>query len=83
MKVQQIAAFCDGAVGGSPAGVVICDALPHAAVMQAVAAEAGEGVFRLQLNKAKITVEGCRAGAMMTAALQSPPTRSKPAPPNS
>lgn len=125
MNVQQIAAFCDGTVGGSPAGVVICDALPDAATMQAVAAEVGcpetafvapagegwhvryfapevevdfcghatialgtalalrrgDGVFKLQLNKAKITVEGRRAGAMMTASLQSPPTRSRPAPP--
>lgn len=125
MNVQRIAAFCDGAVGGSPAGVVICDALPDAATMQAVAAEVGysetafaaplgegwrvryfapeievdfcghatialgtalalrqgDGVFKLHLNKASITVEGRRSGATMTAALQSPPTRSRPASP--
>ena len=124
MNVQQIAAFCDGAVGGSPAGVVVCDALPDAATMQAVAAKVGhpetafaapagegwrvryfapevevdfcghatialgaalalargDGVFNLQLNHAGITVEGRRSGATMTAALQSPPTRSRPAP---
>ena len=124
MGVQRFAAFCDGAVGGSPAGVVVCDALPDAAAMQAVAAEVGypetafaapagegwrvryfapevevdfcghatialgaalalrrgDGVFKLQLNKASITVEGRRSGATMTAALQSPPTRSGPAP---
>lgn len=124
MNVQQIAAFCDGAVGGSPAGVVVCDVLPDAATMQAVAAEVGypetafaapagegwrvryfapevevdfcghatialgtalalrqgDGVFKLQLNKARITVEGRRLGARMTAALQSPSTHSRPAP---
>jgi len=124
MNVQRIAAFCDGAVGGSPAGVVVCDVLPDAATMQAVAAEVGypetafaapagegwrvryfapgievdfcghatialgtalalrrgDGVFNLQLNKASITVEGRCFGATMTAALQSPPTRSRPAP---
>lgn len=124
MKVQRIAAFCDGAVGGSPAGVVVCDVLPDAAAMQAVAAEVGysetafaapagdgwrvrylapeievdfcghatialgtalallrgDGVFNLQLNKASITVEGRCLGTTMTAALQSPPTRSRPAP---
>ena len=125
MNVQQIAAFCDGAVGGSPAGVVVCDVLPDAATMQAVAAKVGypetafaapagegwrvryfapevevdfcghatialgaalalrrgNGVFKLQLNKVGITVEGRQSGAIMTAALQSPPTRSRPAPP--
>ena len=123
MNVQQIAAFCDGAVGGSPAGVVICDALPDAATMQAVASKVGhpetafaaptgegwrvryfapevevdfcghatialgtaltlargDGLFKLQLNRANITVEGRRWGATMTAALQSPPTHSRPA----
>ena len=125
MNVQQIAAFCDGTVGGSPAGVTLCDVLPGAATMQATAAEVGypetvfaaplgegwrvryfapevevdfcghatialgmalalrqgDGIFKLQLNKASITVEGRRSGATMTAALQSPPTRSRPAPP--
>lgn len=38
----------------------------------------GDGVFRLQLNDARITVEGQRTGA----ALQSPPTRSAPAAPD-
>jgi PhzF family phenazine biosynthesis protein len=47
MNVQRFAAFSDGDVGGNPAGVVICDALPDAARMQAVAAEVGysETVF--------------------------------------
>jgi PhzF family phenazine biosynthesis protein len=122
MNVQAIAAFSDGAVGGSPAGILICDVLPDAGAMQAIAAklgypetafaapaeegwrvryfapevevdfcghatialgtalalQQGDGIFGLQLNKTKITVEGCRA--TMTAALQSPPTRSEPAP---
>ena len=41
----------------------------------------GDGVFPLTLNQASITVEGFRDGANVAAALQSPPTRSKPAPP--
>lgn len=123
MDVQRIAAFCLGDVGGNPAGVVIGDALPEPAVMQAVAAEVGyaetafaapeddgwrvryfapqvevpfcghatialgaalalrlgDGVFPLQLNAGRITVEGSRSGDGLFAALQSPPTRSKPA----
>lgn len=39
----------------------------------------GDGLFRLALNKANITVEGFRDGANFAAALQSPPTRSAPA----
>jgi PhzF family phenazine biosynthesis protein len=121
MKVERIAAFADGEVGGNPAGVVICDDLPEAIAMQTLAAEVGysetvfaapsdkdwrvryfapevevdfcghatialgaalasrygDGTFRLQLNNAEITVEGRRAGSAMTAALQSPPTRSE------
>ncbi|HYO75353.1 MAG TPA: PhzF family phenazine biosynthesis protein [Thermoanaerobaculia bacterium] len=42
----------------------------------ALSAQYGEGVFDLTLNDAAITVEGRRAGALMAAALQSPPTRS-------
>jgi PhzF family phenazine biosynthesis protein len=47
MKVERIAAFADGEVGGSPAGVVICDVLPDAIAMQALATEIGysETVF--------------------------------------
>jgi PhzF family phenazine biosynthesis protein len=41
----------------------------------------GDGVFPLTLNQASITVEGFRDGANVAAALQSPPTHSKPAPP--
>ena len=41
----------------------------------------GDGIFQLTLNQASITVEGFRDGANVAAALQSPPTRSKPAPP--
>lgn len=123
MNVQRIAAFSDGATGGNPAGVVLCDVLPDAASMQAAAAEIGysetafaaptkdgwrvryfapeievpfcghatialgaalalahgDGIFGLQLNDARITVEGRRTGTALVAALQSPPTRSTPA----
>ncbi|TIT34105.1 MAG: PhzF family phenazine biosynthesis protein [Mesorhizobium sp.] len=41
----------------------------------------GDGIFALTLNQATITVEGFRDGANIVAALQSPPTRSRPAPP--
>jgi len=41
----------------------------------------GDGVFALTLNQASITVEGFRDGENVAAALQSPQTRSKPAPP--
>jgi PhzF family phenazine biosynthesis protein len=46
----------------------------------ALAERHGEGVFRLKLNHARITVEGWREGGRMMAALQSPPTRSAPLP---
>ncbi len=47
MTVQHISAFSNGPQGGNPAGVVLCDALPEAAVMQKQAAEIGysETVF--------------------------------------
>lgn len=121
MEIQHIAAFADGSHGGNPAGVVLCQILPDAAVMQAVAAEVGysetvfaapadgewwvryfapemevefcghatialgaalehgEGIFQLWLNHARITVEGCRTEGALSAALQSPPTRSSAA----
>ncbi|QPC89439.1 PhzF family phenazine biosynthesis protein [Mesorhizobium sp. INR15] len=41
----------------------------------------GDGTFVLTLNQASITVEGFRDGENVAAALQSPPTRSKPASP--
>ena len=41
MNVLKIAAFSDGETGGNPAGVVIGDALPPAAQMQAIAHEVG------------------------------------------
>ena len=40
----------------------------------------GDGLFSLMLNGADITVEGRRSGEHFAAALQSPPTRSSPAP---
>jgi len=39
--VLRISAFSDGNTGGNPAGVWIGDVLPHAAKMQAIAAEVG------------------------------------------
>lgn len=47
MHVQRISAFSDAGRGGNPAGVVITDALPDAASMQALAADVGysETVF--------------------------------------
>ncbi|OBQ67560.1 PhzF family phenazine biosynthesis protein [Mesorhizobium erdmanii] len=41
----------------------------------------GDGIFPLVLNQANITVEGFRDGMNVAAALQSPATHSKPAPP--
>lgn len=46
----------------------------------ALAGREGDGVFPLALNAARITVEGRREGGRIHAALQSPPTRSAPAP---
>ena len=46
----------------------------------ALAQQHGDGVFPLTLNHAQITVEGRRAGDLVAAVLQSPPTRSQPAP---
>lgn len=47
----------------------------------ALALAHGDGTFALELNDARITVEGRRNGAIVMAALQSPPTRSAPASP--
>ena len=44
----------------------------------ALALENGDGVFRLTLNHAEITVEGRRDGPVVNAALYSPPTSSRP-----
>lgn len=46
----------------------------------ALALQHGDGVFALTLNQARITVEGRRDQGTVAAALQSPPTRSQPAP---
>ncbi len=45
----------------------------------ALAMQHGDAVFPLHLNHADITVEGRREGAALSAALQSPPTKSRPA----
>ncbi|MGA2081732.1 MAG: PhzF family phenazine biosynthesis protein [Holophaga sp.] len=47
----------------------------------ALAQRQGDGVFPLELNGGRITVEGRREGDLFAAALQSPPTRSAPADP--
>jgi len=44
----------------------------------ALTRQQGEGVFPLILNDADITVEGFQQGETVSAALQSPPTRSEP-----
>jgi len=41
VNVQRIAAFADGTRGGNPAGVVLADAMPPDAQMQATAADVG------------------------------------------
>jgi len=41
MIVQHISAFTNGPRGGNPAGVVLCQELPDAGAMQAIAAEVG------------------------------------------
>lgn len=46
----------------------------------ALARQQGDGVFALSLSQAQITVEGRLHGDLVQAALQSPPTRSAPAP---
>lgn len=48
----------------------------------ALAERHGDGIFKLRLNRAAITVEGKRDGATVAAALQSPPTSSSVAPPD-
>jgi PhzF family phenazine biosynthesis protein len=47
MKLLKIAAFCDGDIGGNPAGVLIAETFPTDAEMQKIAAEVGfsETVF--------------------------------------
>lgn len=124
MNVQRIAAFSHGANGGNPAGVVLCDELPPADRMLAIAAEVGysetafaapsgdgwrvryfapeievpfcghatialgaalalahgDGTYALQLNDTRITVTGWRNNPALMAALQSPRTKSAPAP---
>lgn len=53
MNIQKIAAFSDGAEGGNPAGVVIADAFPDDARMQAIAAQVGfsETAFAVHIGE--------------------------------
>jgi PhzF family phenazine biosynthesis protein len=94
MKMQEIAAevgFSE-TVFAAPAGtawrvryfspaaeVPFCG---HATIAlgAALALKHGDGVFALALNQAEITVEAWRSGDLVMSALQSPPTRSAPAP---
>jgi PhzF family phenazine biosynthesis protein len=46
----------------------------------ALALKYGDGVYGLNLNFGSISVEGCQESNLVTVALQSPPTRSAPAP---
>src|ERR1700710_2233675 len=124
MDVQRIAAFSQGMNGGNPAGGVLCDELPAADRMLAIAAKVGysetvfaapsedgwrvryfapeievpfcghatialgaalalahgDGTFKLRLNDTTITGTGWRKNPALMAALQSPRTRSEPAP---
>ena len=69
MIVQRIAAFSNGTRGGNPAGVVLCDAMPDAAVMQELAKEIGysetvfaapaEGGWRVRYFAPEIEVNFC------------------------
>ncbi|GAA0781535.1 PhzF family phenazine biosynthesis protein [Roseibium denhamense] len=49
------------------------------ALGSALTRQFGPGTYRLILNNSNITVEGSEDGGLYTAALQSPPTRSRPA----
>jgi len=50
------------------------------ALGSALTRQFGAGTYNLILNDANITVEGAASGSLFEAALQSPPTRSQPAP---
>jgi predicted PhzF superfamily epimerase YddE/YHI9 len=50
------------------------------ALGSALTREFGPGRYNLKLNEAEISVEGAVSGELVEAALQSPPTRSQPAP---
>jgi PhzF family phenazine biosynthesis protein len=65
----------------SPAAEVAFCGHATIALGAALARAFGDGVYPLALNQAAITVEGRREGALTSAALQSPPTRSAPADP--
>jgi PhzF family phenazine biosynthesis protein len=67
--VKRLAAFSEGDFGGNPAGVVICEVLPEASVMQAIAAQVGysetafaapvEGAWRARYFAPEIEVPFC------------------------
>lgn len=69
MIVQHISAFSNGSQGGNPAGVVLCDEMPDAAVMQNLAKEVGysetvfatpaEGGWRVRYFAPYVEVDFC------------------------
>jgi len=65
----------------SPAAEVPFCGHATVALGAALAQAHGAARYELQLNHARISVEGQRAGALTVAALQSPPSRSAPAAP--
>jgi PhzF family phenazine biosynthesis protein len=68
-SVKRLAAFSESDFGGNPAGVVICEVLPDASVMQAIAAQVGysetafaatvEGAWRVRYFAPEIEVPFC------------------------
>ncbi|MEQ5837339.1 PhzF family phenazine biosynthesis protein [Marinobacter sp. NFXS9] len=69
MEVQHIAAFSNGSKGGNPAGVVICEEMPGADQMLAIAAKVGysetvfaepvEGRWRVRYFAPEVEVDFC------------------------
>lgn len=67
--MQRIAAFANGGYGGNPAGVVLCEVLPNAAAMQAIAAKVGysetvfaapeDGEWRVRYFAPEVEVDFC------------------------
>jgi PhzF family phenazine biosynthesis protein len=69
MIVHRIAAFTNGSDGGNPAGVVLCETLPDAGTMQAMAAKIGysetafaapvESAWRVRYFAPEVEVDFC------------------------
>ncbi|WP_236693684.1 PhzF family phenazine biosynthesis protein, partial [Robbsia andropogonis] len=71
--VERLTSFADGNAGGNPAGVVICEALPDADTVQAIAAEVGysETASAVPLTGAWRVQSPCAGGLLMPGAGQS------------